>query len=308
MACGGSGLEAPNRERGNPLEAPLDLPDPEAVIAKIASLEIQGAANIACEGVKAFAAWTLSHPDSSEAPSFIQRLLSARPNEPMLANLLARFQSALQRSGSGSLRGELMTLLQELKNENRRMAEVGSRLVSDGMRVITHCHSSTVVNLLRRAWEVGKRFEVVCSETRPRWQGRITAKELAIIGIPVTQVVDNALWQHLRGAGLVLIGADVVLATQEIINKVGSYPLVYLADRFGVPVYCVTHTLKADSQSRLGLEASIEERNPAEVWPQAPPGVKIHNPAFDRFPGRFLTGFVTEKGLTRDLFSWMNPG
>jgi ribose 1,5-bisphosphate isomerase len=88
----------------------------------------------------------------------------------------------------------------------KKIASIGARKIKNGMIVYTHCHSSTVTAILKEAKAQGKRFEVHNTETRPKYQGRITAAEIAKAGIPVTHYVDSAAKIALEKADIMMIG------------------------------------------------------------------------------------------------------
>ena len=74
----------------------------------------------------------------------------------------------------------------------QKIGEIGARRVNDGDVILTHCHSSAVIAVIKTAWNQGKKICVNCTETRPLFQGRITAQTLGQVGIPVTMIVDSA--------------------------------------------------------------------------------------------------------------------
>jgi ribose 1,5-bisphosphate isomerase len=272
----------------------------EDVLAGIRELRIQGATSIARAGIEALAEELARADGRADVDALCARLFATRPNEPMLRNLVHVYLAELRRHGDGSpvaARSSAERLLSRLSADEARMAEVAARLVEGKQTVFTHCHSSTVTRALRLAAERGARFTVYCTETRPRYQGRITARELAEAGIEVVQLVDSAALLGLRRAEVFLLGADAVLATGFFINKVGSALLALAAERLEVPLYVCCHTAKFDLASLEGQDEPIEERDPAEVWPDASDGVLVRNPAFERVPVHSIEAFVTEHGL-----------
>lgn len=272
----------------------------ETVIADIRDLRIQGATSIARAGLEALAT-EISRARPAAPPQVLRaRLLRARPNEPMLRNLIDRYFSHLRRDGDWSTAAaqEIASgILDTLADEERRIAKVASRLLEGKRTVFTHCHSSTVTRAIRLAVEQGAQLTVYCTETRPRYQGRLTATELAAAGVDVVQLVDSAALLALREAEIFLLGADALLATGFFINKVGSGLLALAAERLEVPLYVCCHTLKFDLASAEGRDEAIEERDVSEVWPDAPAGVRFRNPAFERVSARSVEAFVTEQGL-----------
>ena len=66
-----------------------------------------------------------------------------------------------------------------LKESKEKIIKIGANRVQktkDGMTIMLHCHSSITTGILIQAKKQGKNFDVICTETRPRNQGRLTAK------------------------------------------------------------------------------------------------------------------------------------
>jgi ribose 1,5-bisphosphate isomerase len=187
--------------------------------------------------------------------------------------------------------------LKDLEASKECIAEIGAKRIRDEMTVFTHCHSSTVTNILRKAKEDGKTFEVVCTETRPRFQGRITAKELLSFNIKTTFIVDSAARSFIRNADIVIVGADAITSEGNIINKIGTGTIALLAHEARKPFYVVAELLKFDPATVCGDYAQIEERHPNEVWKEAPEKLEIRNPAFDVTRRDFIHGVICEEGI-----------
>ncbi len=274
----------------------------EAAAADIRSLRTQGANAIAKAALRALAA-DLEEDAGVDARALAEVLAGARPNEPMLRNLLAAFCATFlagNRTAAGGPEALAELMLARVEREERAIAEAGAGLLRPGMAVFTHCHSSTAVGILMEAHRRGVRFKVFSTETRPRYQGRITARELAAAGIEVVHMVDSAAKYALDGADLFLFGADAILPSGYLVNKVGTGIFSVVASRYDVPTYCATHTLKV---VRDRADEAVEQRDPAEVWPDAPPGVLVLNPAFDKVHLKYVTAFITERGLLEDILS-----
>ena len=94
---------------------------------------------------------------------------------------------------------------------------------------MTHCHSSAAEQILIQAQKENKDFQVICTETRPKFQGRITAKVLTEAGIQVTMVVDSAMRWVLKNKEvdsiIEYISTDVVMdSTKEIrLNSAANF-------------------------------------------------------------------------------------
>jgi methylthioribose-1-phosphate isomerase len=217
------------------------------------------------------------------------------------------------------LRVEATTIWEEDRAMCRRIGEAGLSLVPDGANVLTHCNAGalatggigTALAPIYLAHEAGRRVHVYVDETRPVLQGaRLTAWELSEAGVPCTLLADGAAGTLLRNArvDLVLVGADRIAANGDFANKIGTYSVSVLARQHGVPFYCCAPSSTIDSATPDGDAIPIEERPADEVKAIAgrviaPREVAVFNPAFDVTPARYVTAFITERGLVHPPFS-----
>ncbi len=195
----------------------------------------------------------------------------------------------------------------------------GLEVLKDGATVLTHCNAGALVTTTRygtalapvyAAQEKGMRVAVFSDETRPLLQGsRLTALELQRAGVPVTVICDNmaATVMAQKKVDLVIVGADRVAANGDFANKIGTYGVAILAKEHGIPFYCAMPLSTIDLRLADGAGIPIEERKPEEVThgfgrQTAPDGVSVFNPAFDVTPHRYVTAFITEKGVVRPPF------
>ena len=65
--------------------------------------------------------------------------------------------------------------------------------------------ATLVIAILKEAFRRKKKFEVICTETRPWGQGYISAKELSQAGIPTTLIVDSAIYSFMQEVDKVII-------------------------------------------------------------------------------------------------------
>jgi len=138
--------------------------------------------------------------------------------------------------------------------------------------------------------------------------------ELVHAGIPCTLITDAAAATLMRQAkvDVVLVGADRICANGDFANKIGTYGLAVVARHHGVPFYCAAPWSTVDSSLPDGDLIPIEQRAPEEVTvmagrPIAPVGAAALNPAFDVTPARYVTGFITDRGLVQPPFSESAP-
>jgi len=241
-------------------------------------------------------------------------LEQARPTEPLARNAVQFVFHYLEHMARGKSLAETHQVLNKainlftklLKHQEQKIAEAGSKLIRRNMHVFTHCHSSMVEEIILAAYQKKKNFKVFCTETRPLYQGRITARNLLKKKLDVTMVVDSAAdFLISRASGkelmmdIIFIGADVITSGGSVINKIGSFGIAQVARAEKVPVYVATSLLKIDPETFTKRYVAIEMRDRKEVWPQGPKGLKIINFAFDRIPARLIKGIVCEFGVIK---------
>lgn len=212
---------------------------------------------------------------------------------------------------------EALKMSEEDISANRQMGANGAKLFRDGDVVLTHCNAGslatvaygTALGVIRAARESGKRLSVIATETRPVMQGsRLTAFELQHDGIDVSLIPDTAVG-HMMSRGVirrVIVGADRVLRTGHVFNKIGTYQVAILANKHKVPFYVAAPLSTFDFESSPG-DVVIEERSVDEVVKigkkrVAPKGVRVFNPAFDMTPPELITGIITERGVLTPPF------
>ncbi|MBI2453540.1 hypothetical protein HYV56_02450 [Candidatus Peregrinibacteria bacterium] len=263
----------------------------EEIIKKIKSLEIQGAESVAIMATKAFALKLEETQDEKKLNQYILELSTLRPTEPALRNCLRYCQKNWRQKNVAD------SILGHFEDAKKRIAEYGTKKIENGMIIFTHCHSGTVVSILEKAHKDGKKFKVKNTETRPRFQGRLTAKRLNEMGIPVEHYIDSGGKLALKNADLFLFGCDALTSEGRIINKIGTSFLLDIAASRNIPTFCSTNSWKFDPETTYGQEESIEERDPSEVWEDAPKEIKIHNPAFESLEADKITGIISELGV-----------
>ncbi len=281
------------------------------IIDDIKNMKIRGSTSISIAGVEALRRAAVNSKAKTkkafiaELEKVANQLSSIRVTEPAERNAMKYVLIRLKlHENFRTIKQYADTLCRnyerELKDTVRVIAEIGADIIVDGDTILTHCHSENVVEILKEAKKIGKKFDVIVTETRPKYQGIITARELLKSKIPVTFCVDSAMGFFMKNATKVIVGCDAILADGSIINKIGTFPLAIVAKEFGVPFYVAGATYKFSTQSVAGKGEEIEMREPNEIIdPKKISGAKILNPAFDVTPAKFISGLVTEKGLTK---------
>lgn len=247
-------------------------------------------------------------------------LLTARPTAVNLYWALNRIKTTVKAHKKKELpeiKKIILSTARTIHQEDRRLCkaigEQGVGIVPDNARILTHCNTGslatsqygTAFSVILHSHNQKKLNHVWVDETRPLLQGsRLTAWELQKEDIPFKLITDSAagfLMQR-QEVDLVIVGADRITANGDTANKIGTYSLAVLAREHDIPFYIAAPYSTVDLNLEDGSKITIEERDAEELTHIAstlitPKKTEVFNPAFDITPHKYITGFITEKGI-----------
>ncbi|NWQ92935.1 EI2BA factor, partial [Burhinus bistriatus] len=145
-------------------------------------------------------------------------------------------------------RGEIF--LRKVSLSRNKIAKLCHPFIRDGARILTHAYSRVVLRVLEAAVESKKRFSVYVTESQPDQAGQVLinlqkmAKALRKLNIPVTVILDAAVGYIMEKVDLVLVGAEGVVESGGIINKIGTNQIAVCAKAQNKPFYVVAESFK----------------------------------------------------------------
>ena len=302
--------------------------DYNQVADAIKTLVVRGAPAIGISGAFGLALAVLQS-DAKEKDQLIQDLktaqkilLKTRPTAVNLAWGLEKIMSVAKSEKTvEQIRVSIVEVAKQMAEDdiqiNMSIGKNGSELFSKNDTIMTHCNAGalatvgygTALGVIRAAKESGKNIKVIATETRPVQQGsRLTAFELKHDGIDVTLIPDTAVGYTMAN-GLVngvIVGADRILRTGHVFNKIGTYQVATMAKQHDIPFYVAAPLSTFDLESRPD-DVIIEQRKASEVTgigdkKTAPDGIDVINPAFDMTPPELISGIITENGIVKPPF------
>jgi translation initiation factor 2B subunit (eIF-2B alpha/beta/delta family) len=223
-------------------------------------------------------------------------LVRAQPAMAPVARVASSALIGYELGGLSAARTAVRNERSRMHRNHRRLVAAAAEHIQPFVRILTLSASSTVRDVLLEAKQRNVRFFVTCLESRPLREGVDLARELAAAGIDVTLAVDASMGIAVGEADAVMLGADT-LAASGLVHKIGAWPLCLAAGELGVPVFVLAGPEKLLPD--LVKRALEQQREPAEVDPDPPSGVKLVNRTFDFTPleqldGVFLGGTLLE--------------
>jgi len=303
----------------------VEFDDYHQVANAIQTLVVRGAPAIGVSGAMGLAlAGLQSKGDTTE--ELIEDLEKARKilyeTRPTAVNLGWGLDKIMKIANQGSSVDQIKkSIIEEAKKMaeddikiNKEMGKNGSVLFDNNDTIMTHCNAGslatvgygTALGVIRATKESGKTIKVIATETRPVQQGsRLTAFELKHDGFDVSLIPDTAVGYSMANklVNKVVVGADRIVRTGHVFNKIGTYQVALIAKQHGIPFYVAaplsTFDMKTDANDVI-----IEMRKGSEVTSignkkTAPDNIGVINPAFDMTPPELISGIITEKGVAK---------
>jgi len=236
-----------------------------------------------------------SHAEIKNAAS---SLTKAQPTMASIFNLVNNVMIAIDKDKNQELKHVVQhyckKFLQDLQTSDESIRNQVINHIKDKSTIITHSYSATVLSTLLFAKKAGKKFSVICTESRPKNEGILLAKQLGSNNINVKLIVDSTVFSLIADADMILVGGDAI-TTKGLINKIGTKGIAMVAHHYKIPMYALCSTIKFlpdDYPVALDLK-----KNPHEILSRKISNITPINYYFDCTPLNFLTGIITEQEI-----------
>ncbi|KAK9875159.1 hypothetical protein WA026_005950 [Henosepilachna vigintioctopunctata] len=185
-----------------------------------------------------------------------------------------------------------------LKHHNRSRNTIvtsASKLIGDGVRILTHSRSRVVLQTLREAAKQKRKFEVYVTISEPDKSGLELCKQLEIDGIPHVAILDSSVGYIMEQIDFVMIGAECVVESGGVVNKIGSYTMAVCAREMNKPFYVLTESFKFSRLFPLGQQ-DLPLEYKYDNYSNSTDFKKVH-PLVDYTPPSFITLLFTDIGI-----------
>ena len=312
-----------------------DLKTVKDAVNAIKIMEVRGAPLI---GGTAAYGMVLAIQENND-PDFIKKsskdLVESRPTAINLKWAVDRMMKKLSGINSDQILDIALKEAKEICDEDEKFCESiginGLKIIEeiynkkkDTVNILTHCNAGwlatinwgTATSPIYHAHQKGIPVHVWVDETRPRNQGaNLTSYELNEENIPNTIIADNTggILMQRGDVDMCIVGTDRTLSNGDVCNKIGTYLKALAAHDNNVPFYVALPSSTIDWKIKEGKDIPIEERNSEElshiegvdenneikkilIYPKKS---KALNLAFDITPAKYVTGLITEKGISK---------
>ena len=311
-----------------------DLKTVKDAINAIKIMEVRGAPLIGGTAAYGIALAVQENNDPEFIKKSAEELIQSRPTAINLKWAVDRMMKKLSGINSDQILDIALKEAKEICDEDEKFCENiginGLKIIEeiynkkkDTVNILTHCNAGwlatinwgTATSPIYHAHKKGIPVHVWVDETRPRNQGaNLTSYELNEEEIPNTIIADNTggILMQRGEVDMCIVGTDRTLSNGDVCNKIGTYLKALAAHDNNVPFYVALPSSTIDWEIKEGKDIPIEERNSEElshvegvdenneikkvlIYPKKS---KAMNLAFDVTPAKYVTGLITEKGIS----------
>ena len=304
------------------------------VIRAIKAMEVRGAPLIGGAAAYGIVLAVQENPDPEYIRKNAEQLIQSRPTAINLKWAVDRMIKKISGISSDKILNLALKEAKEICDEDEKFCKSiginGLELIEeiynkkkDTVNILTHCNAGwlatinwgTATSPIYHANKKGIPIHVWVDETRPRNQGaNLTSYELNEEEIPNTIISDNTggILMQRGEVDMCIVGTDRTLSNGDVCNKIGTYLKALAAHDNNVPFYVALPSSTIDWDTKDAKNIPIEERNSEElshvegidqnnkvkkvlIYPNKS---KALNLAFDVTPAKYVTGLITEKGIS----------
>ncbi len=311
-----------------------ELKTVDDAINAIKVMEVRGAPLIGGTAAYGLALAVQENNDPEFIKKSAKELIQSRPTAINLKWAVDRMIKKLSGINSDQILSIALNEAKEICDEDEKFCENiginGLKIIEeiynkkkDTVNILTHCNAGwlatinwgTATSPIYHAHKKGIPVHVWVDETRPRNQGaNLTSYELNEEKIPNTIIADNTggILMQRGEVDMCIVGTDRTLSNGDVCNKIGTYLKALAAHDNNVPFYVALPSSTIDWDIKDAKDIPIEERNSEELSHVEgidenneikkimiyPAKSKAMNLAFDVTPAKYVTGLITERGIS----------
>ena len=308
-------------------------------VNSIKTMEVRGAPLIGGTAAYGIALAVQENHDPEFIKKSAEQLIQSRPTAINLKWAVDRMMKKLSGINSDQILDMALKEAKEICDEDVKFCENiginGLKIIEEiynkkksTVNILTHCNAGwlatinwgTATSPIYHAHKKGIPVHVWVDETRPRNQGaNLTSYELNEEEIPNTIIADNTggILMQRGEVDMCVVGTDRTLSNGDVCNKIGTYLKALAAYDNNIPFYVALPSSTIDWEIKDAKNIPIEERNAEElshvegidenneikkvlIYPNKS---KSLNLAFDVTPAKYVTGLITEKGISEASYS-----
>ncbi|KRZ27953.1 Translation initiation factor eIF-2B subunit alpha, partial [Trichinella pseudospiralis] len=172
----------------------------------------------------------------------------------------------------------------------QKIASLCRSFIRNGSKVMVHARSCVVLRALCQAAEDGKQLEVFITESKPSNGGSDFYDCLRQAGIQYMQITDSSIGYFMENIDFVLVGAEGVVESGGIINKIGTLTIAICAKAMNKPFYVLVESIKFVKSYPL-TQSDLTQHFTKSCEKSS------EHPRVDYTPAKYITLLFTDLGI-----------
>ncbi|KAF2489704.1 IF-2B-domain-containing protein [Lophium mytilinum] len=215
---------------------------------------------------------------------------------------------------------ERITAADELISE-----EAMRKIAEKGDVILTYASSTIVQTTLLKAHDAGKQFRVIVVDSKPLYEGKALARNLAHHGLQVSYSLISSAAHAMKNVTRIFLGAHAMMSNGRLYSRIGTAAIAMLAHERDIPVAVLCESVKFTDQVALDSIVKNELASPEELlsenersalvdllpkekssstdkhedvmkWWRDEPNLQMLNLLYDVTPAEYISIVITEFG------------
>jgi len=201
----------------------------------------------------------------------------------LISNYLKKLDLVLLKNDKDELKKFLKEFSKKEEETFNRIFIECKKYLKGSNKILTLSNSKTLLEVISRLQKENKRLSVTICKSAPGNEGIILGKKLSKKGIKTEIIHDSAASFYILKSDAVIIGADIILRSGNVVNKVGSRNAAIICKYYGIPFYVLASKEKLSYLQRYSPLKGKQKKN-----------VDISTHLFEEIDKRLITKIITE--------------
>lgn len=187
--------------------------------------------------------------------------------------------------------------LDKISKSRDKIAQLANQFITNGAVILLHSYSRVVLEILKVAKNKNKQFKCFVTNAQPNDTGKKMCKSLQELDISSTLILDAAIGYIMEKVTMVLVGAEQVVESGGIINRIGTFTIGISAKELNKPFYVAVESVKFGRYYPLNQQDIPKEfKYPAKVIMDKG-DLNEEHPLVDYTPPSYITLLFTDLGI-----------
>ncbi|CAJ0599758.1 unnamed protein product [Cylicocyclus nassatus] len=188
------------------------------------------------------------------------------------------------------------TFIERVGKSRGMIARHARPFFRNNMNILTHSYSKVVLEALSTVHKTGTVVHVWVTESQPDASGRLMCDALRKEGIKATLILDSAVGYMMERIDMVVVGAEGVMETGGIINKIGTLNVAICAKTMNKAVFVMAESIKFVKEYPLN-QADIPEEFKYRTSVLEKGDLSVEHPMVDYTPPQYINLLFTDLGI-----------